>query len=522
MKFDLTDLVRESVKYQFSCSRFVILVPDWMAVKKAVWNHLASINVKIVHRNINTKKKLIDVCIRHDVQFDFSQYVKAKTDHGHCKRIKNRDPREAEDGNQSAEELILKILSMEAREFTKLQHWWQSNVQINKHCVFSSGTSGPYSIDSAPSTPTTRSTPSTPTTMSTSTSAATTPPSSSSTPHMLAINAAHQPPNMAPLSLRSALFSQPSYPAMHQPVDSVPSSGNTTAFQPLHMSSRAPGFEPHEFQSTCQSDIPSTPPQSTSSICLSPTLPGYFSPTLGPSKDSFSPLPAFIYQLPQDASEPAQPNIVRIHNSFSSQRGSPAFQMGISAQLGSHPRPKTSATAPGPSVGHSHHPDTREVPMPSQSPTTPLMNSPLSVARGFSISPMRMRLPPSCARDPSEVSACRSAIRQADSDSRAGVYRGGPFDSQYEKEVMLDRDDEIDWRNVRMPDSVPAEEDVPHQHQSLTDYTANLHGHNNMQEEWINPYRMSSVVNMKHYQDRRRSLGPQSMFELSPFGTDGH
>jgi hypothetical protein len=83
--FSIKQLVQESVKFRFQCSPYVILVPNWHALREALWTYLKSIGVKKAKRSVSTKKDLIDICIQPDVQFDFSEFVKDAESHGNRK-----------------------------------------------------------------------------------------------------------------------------------------------------------------------------------------------------------------------------------------------------------------------------------------------------------------------------------------------------------------------------------------------------------------------------------------------------
>lgn len=90
----LKSLVLESIKYHFPCDPYVILVPNWHALREALWLHLKSISVKRAKRSVSTKKDLIDICISKEVQFDFSNFVKDAESHG------NKKERGAAEGGQ--------------------------------------------------------------------------------------------------------------------------------------------------------------------------------------------------------------------------------------------------------------------------------------------------------------------------------------------------------------------------------------------------------------------------------------
>lgn len=86
-------LVKESVRYHFQCSVYVILVPNWHSLREALWEHLKRIGVRKAKRSVSTKKDLVEICVQEGVQFDFSAFAKDAESHGNRKRGKWGKPR---------------------------------------------------------------------------------------------------------------------------------------------------------------------------------------------------------------------------------------------------------------------------------------------------------------------------------------------------------------------------------------------------------------------------------------------
>ena len=107
--YSIKSLVKESVKYRFPCHPFVILVPNWHALREALWVHLKSIGVKKAKRSVSTKKDLVDICIQAAVQFDFSEFVKDAESHGNrkMKKTKKKEKTGTDAGAAAAGELAM-------------------------------------------------------------------------------------------------------------------------------------------------------------------------------------------------------------------------------------------------------------------------------------------------------------------------------------------------------------------------------------------------------------------------------
>jgi hypothetical protein len=83
---DVKQLVQESVKYRFACGPYVILVPNWHALREALWVHMKAKGIQKAKRTVSTKEDLIQLCIADNIQFDFSEHVKDAQSHGNKKQ----------------------------------------------------------------------------------------------------------------------------------------------------------------------------------------------------------------------------------------------------------------------------------------------------------------------------------------------------------------------------------------------------------------------------------------------------
>lgn len=82
----IKQLTYDSVIYQYiDCGQYIIIIPNWHTLREAIWSYLQKVNIKKAKRSVSTKKDLIELCLRSDIQYDFSDYVKEATSHGNCK-----------------------------------------------------------------------------------------------------------------------------------------------------------------------------------------------------------------------------------------------------------------------------------------------------------------------------------------------------------------------------------------------------------------------------------------------------
>lgn len=88
--FTIKQLVKESVRFRFQCATFIILVPNWHALREALWAHLKRLGIKKAKRSVSTKEDLVNICIQDSVKFDFSEFVKDATSHGNKRKKKLR------------------------------------------------------------------------------------------------------------------------------------------------------------------------------------------------------------------------------------------------------------------------------------------------------------------------------------------------------------------------------------------------------------------------------------------------
>ena len=64
--YSIAQLVQESVKYKFACGPYVILVPNWHALREALWLHMKKIGIQKAKRTVSTKEDLINLCLTGD------------------------------------------------------------------------------------------------------------------------------------------------------------------------------------------------------------------------------------------------------------------------------------------------------------------------------------------------------------------------------------------------------------------------------------------------------------------------
>lgn len=153
--YSIKQLVKESVKYRFQCAYFIILVPNWHALREALWAHLKRMGIRKAKRSVSTKEDLVAICIQDHVRFDFSDFVKDADSHGNRKKKKSRKirpltilpkresllPGTAENGqpliqggengqySRRAADMITQLLTLPPSELKSFQSWWNRYTQ---------------------------------------------------------------------------------------------------------------------------------------------------------------------------------------------------------------------------------------------------------------------------------------------------------------------------------------------------------------------------------------------------------
>lgn len=71
---DVQALVRESIKYRFQCDPYVIIIPNWHALREALWDYLKKNGIKKAKRSVSTKQDLVQICIQPEVKVSTAEW----------------------------------------------------------------------------------------------------------------------------------------------------------------------------------------------------------------------------------------------------------------------------------------------------------------------------------------------------------------------------------------------------------------------------------------------------------------
>lgn len=164
--YNIKQLVKESIKFRFQCSPYVILVPSWHYLREVLWEHLRKLGIKKPKRSVNTKQELIEICIQDSVKFDFSDCVKEVTSHGNkAKRQKKTEENKSKPIKKpnkkinplllTADGLINYVTQLNQVELTKFADYWNnfaSQIQ-NSHNNINTNNTNYYSNNTSQSNP---------------------------------------------------------------------------------------------------------------------------------------------------------------------------------------------------------------------------------------------------------------------------------------------------------------------------------------------------------------------------------